>query len=133
VTLGSCSSLKHREVGATPCDHLNPADKTTSGSVNRMPLVHNLKRLISHYLVFWSRKRIDLSMGPIGIQELLLILLLIGGLVFWLWILVDCAIKESVEGNTKVIWILIIVFANFIGAVVYWLVRRPQRLAELGR
>ena len=38
-------------------------------------------------------------MGPIGIQELLLILLLIGGLVFWLWILVDCATKESVDGQ----------------------------------
>ena len=38
-------------------------------------------------------------MGPIGIQEPLLILLLIGGLVFWLWILVDCATKESVDGQ----------------------------------
>ena len=66
-------------------------------------------------------------MGPIGIQELLLILLLIGGLVFWLWILVDCATKESVAGNTKVVWIIIIVFTNFIGAVVYWGVERRRR------
>jgi hypothetical protein len=40
-------------------------------------------------------------MGPIGIQELQLILLLIGSSFFGLWILVDCAIKESVEGNTR--------------------------------
>jgi ABC-type multidrug transport system fused ATPase/permease subunit len=53
--------------------------------------------------------------------------------VFWLWMLVDCATKESNEGNTKVVWILIILFANFVGAVVYLLVRRPQRYAELHR
>jgi hypothetical protein len=55
------------------------------------------------------------------------------GFVFWLWMLVDCATMESNEGNTKVVWILIILFANFVGAVVYWLVRRPQRYAELHR
>jgi hypothetical protein len=55
------------------------------------------------------------------------------GFVFWLWMLVDCATKESNEGNTKVVWILIILFANLVGAVVYWLVRRPQRYAELHR
>jgi hypothetical protein len=41
--------------------------------------------------------------------------------------LVDCATKESDEGNTKIVWILIIVFTHIIGAVVYYFVRRPQR------
>lgn len=59
--------------------------------------------------------------------------ILVLGFVFWLWMLVDCATKESSEGNDKLVWILVIIFTNIIGAVVYWLVRRPQRFAELRR
>jgi len=67
-----------------------------------------------------------------------LILILVGLLsllafIFWLWILIDCASKEANQGNTKVVWILIILFANIIGAFAYLLVRRPQRYRELHR
>jgi hypothetical protein len=51
---------------------------------------------------------------------------------FWLWMLIDCATKESSQGNDKLIWILIIVFTHWIGALIYFLVRRPQRKRELG-
>jgi hypothetical protein len=53
--------------------------------------------------------------------------------LFWLRALIDCATKESSEGNTKVVWVIIIVFTNIVGALIYWLVRRPQRYAELHR
>jgi len=53
--------------------------------------------------------------------------------LFWLRALIDCATKESDHGNTKVVWVIIIVFTNIVGALVYWLVRRPQRYAELHR
>ncbi len=62
----------------------------------------------------------------------LLSLILLGSL-FWVWMLIDCASKESSEGNTKVVWILIIVFTQIIGAAIYFFVRRPQRFAELRR
>jgi H+/Cl- antiporter ClcA len=71
------------------------------------------------------------DMGAL-IGLIMLSLTLLGG-IFWLWMLVDCATKESSQGNTKVIWILIILFTNLIGAVIYWFVRRPQRWAELRR
>lgn len=54
------------------------------------------------------------------------------GFFFWLWVLIDCAMQESSQGNTKVIWVLIILFANGIGALIYFFVRRPQRRRELG-
>lgn len=60
-------------------------------------------------------------------------LLALLGFLFWLRALLDCATKESTEGNTKVVWVIIIVFTNIVGAVAYWLVRRPQRYAELHR
>ena len=57
----------------------------------------------------------------------------LGGTVLWIWMLIDCATKEPSEGNDKIIWILVIVFTHWIGALIYLLVRRPQRIRELGR
>jgi prolipoprotein diacylglyceryltransferase len=50
------------------------------------------------------------------------------GFVFWIWMLVDCATKESDQGNTKIVWIIIIVFTNLVGAVLYFFVQRQRRL-----
>jgi hypothetical protein len=66
---------------------------------------------------------------------LILIPILLIGLaffVFWLWMLIDCATKEPSQGNDKLIWILIIVFTHWIGALIYFLVRRPQRKKLFG-
>ena len=52
--------------------------------------------------------------------------------VFWVWMLVDCATKEPSAGNEKIIWILVIIFTHWIGALIYFLVRRPQRKKEFG-
>jgi uncharacterized protein with PQ loop repeat len=54
-------------------------------------------------------------------------------LAFWIWMLVDCATKESKEGNTKIVWILVIALTSWLGALIYYLVRRPQRIRETGR
>ena len=52
--------------------------------------------------------------------------------IFWIWMLVDCATKETSQGNDKLIWILIILFTHFHGAALYFFVRRPNRRRELG-
>lgn len=54
-------------------------------------------------------------------------------MVFWVWMLIDSATRESDQGSTKLVWVVIIVFANFVDAIIYYFVRRPQRWAELGR
>jgi hypothetical protein len=51
---------------------------------------------------------------------------------FWIWMLVDCATKEPSAGNDKVIWILVIIFTHWIGALIYYLVRRPERKKLFG-
>jgi hypothetical protein len=64
----------------------------------------------------------------IGFGELfVLAFLLIGilGTAFWIWMIVDCATKD--KDPERVIWIIVIVFTHFIGAVLYFLVRRPSR------
>ncbi len=54
------------------------------------------------------------------------------GTVFWIWMLIDCATKESSQGNDKIVWIIVIALTHFIGALIYFLVRRPTRMRELG-
>ena len=53
--------------------------------------------------------------------------------IFWVWILADCLRKETDEGNTRLIWVIVIVFTFIVGALLYYLIRRPKRVKELGR
>jgi hypothetical protein len=53
--------------------------------------------------------------------------------VFWIWMLVEAATKEPAQGNDKIVWILVIALTNWIGALIYFLVRRPQRLKLYGK
>ena len=73
-------------------------------------------------------------MGYIGWPELLVVLFValfvLGALIFWIWMLIDCAINEP-GGANKIVWILVILFAHFIGAAIYFLVRRSRRRSEL--
>ena len=75
--------------------------------------------------------------GPVlNTQAVLpLILLEIGllGTFFWAAMLVDCATREPNQGNDKLVWVIIIVFTSLIGAALYFFIRRPQRLIEVGR
>ncbi|HEY6401508.1 MAG TPA: PLD nuclease N-terminal domain-containing protein, partial [Blastocatellia bacterium] len=52
---------------------------------------------------------------------------------FWIWMLIDCITKEPGQSNDKTLWILIIIFLHFLGATLYFAIRRPKRKAELGR
>ncbi len=61
------------------------------------------------------------------------VVLVVGGSVLWVWTIVDCATKEPSEGNDKIIWILIIIFTHWVGALIYMTVRRPRRIAQYGR
>jgi hypothetical protein len=55
------------------------------------------------------------------------------GAIFWFWIVYDCLTKEASEGNDKVAWLLFILLVPIIGALVYYLVRRPERIKTVGR
>ncbi|HXU31553.1 MAG TPA: PLD nuclease N-terminal domain-containing protein [Thermoanaerobaculia bacterium] len=59
---------------------------------------------------------------------LLFVPLVLGGLAFWVWMLVDCLQKEPAGSNEKLTWVLVILFGHFLGAVIYYFVRRAERL-----
>ncbi len=72
------------------------------------------------------------GLGPIEIA-IILIIFVVGfiGSIIWIWALIDCAKNEPSDGNDKLIWILIILFTHFIGAILYLLIRRPVRKSNL--
>lgn len=61
-------------------------------------------------------------------------LISIGLTVFWIWMLIDAVTNEpGTDGNEKLIWILVIVFTTVIGAMIYYFVRRPERIRQYGK
>lgn len=50
---------------------------------------------------------------------------------FWLWMLVDCAQAPEKPGDSshKIVWILILVFTSWLGAILYFFIERQPRLA----
>ena len=73
--------------------------------------------------------------GSLGLGEIFILLVAVVGLaasVFWVWMIIECATKEPAEGNDKLVWVLIIVFTHWVGATIYYFVRRPQRIAQFG-
>ena len=47
--------------------------------------------------------------------------------------IVDCATNEPSNNNDKIVWILVIVFTHILGALIYFLIRRPERIRDHGR
>jgi hypothetical protein len=64
--------------------------------------------------------------------SLIILALILVGIIFWLWALIDCITKEPSTGNDKVIWVLVILFLHVFGAIAYVLARRPERIRQLG-
>ena len=47
--------------------------------------------------------------------------------IFWIWMIIDCATHER-NASDKIIWIIIIIFTHFLGALIYFFVRKRGRV-----
>jgi prolipoprotein diacylglyceryltransferase len=56
-----------------------------------------------------------LAFGLIALIVILAVALLF---IFWIWMLVDALMKKKFED--KLVWILVIIFLHFIGALLYY-------------
>ena len=61
----------------------------------------------------------SLFMGLIGLAAL----------AFWIWMLIDVITKCPSADNKKLIWVLVVIFAGIIGAIIYYFVQRPKNPA----
>ena len=77
-----------------------------------------------------AQEQLHVDAGPI-LGGLLCILpfLIVGllGTVFWLWMLIDCLANEP-SGNDKILWTVVILLTHLLGAILYYFIRRPQRM-----
>ena len=53
-------------------------------------------------------------------------------LSFWFWMMRDCLSNEP-SVNSKIVWMLIIVLGNWLGALLYFLLRRSRRKELIGQ
>jgi hypothetical protein len=55
------------------------------------------------------------------------VVLALAATVFWIWMLID-ALTTIRDTNEKILWFLVIFFGHFLGAVLYFFIRkgRPQ-------
>lgn len=60
------------------------------------------------------------------------VLISVGSTALWIWMLIECLTKESSEGNDKLVWAIVIVLTGCLGALLYFFVRRPERIRTLG-
>jgi hypothetical protein len=44
------------------------------------------------------------------------------GLLFWIWMIYECATREP-NSTEKLFWLLLVVFAPVLGSLIYFLVR----------
>jgi hypothetical protein len=69
-----------------------------------------------------------LIFGGLGLVSGLVALLLS---IFWLWMLIDALTNNSIRGTEKLIWVLVIIFTHFLGALIYFLVARGGRATPI--
>ena len=90
--------------------------------------------LVVHVVLFISlvfsqlnKEQLDLSLFiPLIISHFLIIIL---GMAFWVWMIVDCAMRKFKEDSQKIVWILLIIFLNVIGAIIYYYIhgKNPKK------
>ena len=55
-------------------------------------------------------------------------LLLIAGLVIWIYAIFDVLQSRFEDNTTKLIWVLVVIFLSVFGAILYLLIGRKQRI-----
>ncbi len=77
-----------------------------------------------------SGPRQDMSdIGPVGVIGMILALaLVIAWGLFWLWMLIDLLKRKTMDGTTKLVWLVVLIFINFLGVLLYYfIIYRPER------
>jgi len=67
-------------------------------------------------------------LGMPGGMEMLLLLFVLIPVVLWITALVDC-LKSNFAGDSKIIWVLVIIFLPVLGSILYFLIGRNQKIA----
>jgi hypothetical protein len=62
------------------------------------------------------------SFGIVGI------ILAVAATIFWVWMLIDALMNPRIQGTEKLVWVLVVLFLHLLGAVLYFVIGREQRM-----
>ncbi|GFD75523.1 Phospholipase_D-nuclease N-terminal [Tenacibaculum mesophilum] len=66
----------------------------------------------------------------IGVWQIIILLVVVLlGIIPTVIALIDI-LKSKFKGNNKIVWILVVLLANFFGAFLYFLIGREQKIKE---
>jgi len=66
-------------------------------------------------------------LGIIGPAQMIIIVLAFLGIITTIFALIDI-LKSKFHGNDKIIWILVVLFFNLLGAILYFTIGKKQKL-----
>lgn len=70
-------------------------------------------------------------LGMIGPWQIIIIAFAFLGIIPTIIALVDI-LKNKFEGNDKIIWVLVVLFLNLLGAILYFTIGRKQKIKNYG-
>ena len=53
-------------------------------------------------------------------------------LAFWIWMLIHAITNKGLTDTERIVWVLVIIFVHFIGALIYFFAGRPKGAGSLG-
>jgi hypothetical protein len=62
---------------------------------------------------------------------LLFVLICLAAFAFWIWMLIDSATNTKLNSSTRLVWLLIIIFAHILGAIIYFFVGRSPKNPQI--
>ena len=68
-------------------------------------------------------------LGMVGIWQTIIILLAFSGIILTIIALIDI-LKSEFKGNNKIVWVLVVLFLNLFGAILYFTIGRKQKLTN---
>ncbi len=66
----------------------------------------------------------------LGIPECLVLFFIIGIFALWFFALVDALKSNFSDSTTKLIWVLLIIFVPALGATLYLIIGRGQKIGD---
>ena len=70
-------------------------------------------------------------LGMFGPQEIIIVLgIMLGLLLLPLIALIDI-LRSDFQGNNKLVWVIVVIFFNVLGAILYFLIGRDQKIRRL--
>lgn len=117
----SCSGFpgehKYEDLGNYP---ITVSFRDTCGNVTENLTYYNVEAVT--HMGYGGQREGSLNMRLIAFLMglfIVIIILAIIGMIFWIFMIVDAARRDFADKDTRVIWILVLVFLGIIGAFIY--------------